>query len=115
MIAKVSQLLKSLLGGRSKWVLAALLAFVVPAFAIETLIYDAEKGKWLKYDQRTAIKFYRKHGQAPGDFQRKIVKFRTAEEPGTIIIDGKQNMITLLLSRKNNCTLLGLATAVAER
>ncbi len=87
----------SWLGGRSKWVLVALTALAVPAFAIETQIYDAKKGKWVNYDQRTAVKLYRKTGQAPEDFRRQVVTFRTAEEPGTIIIDGDKHYLYYVL------------------
>lgn len=87
----------SWLGGRSKWVLVVLAALVVPAFAVQTQIYDAKKQKWVNYDQRTAVRLYRKNGQAPEDFRRQIVTFRTAEEPGTIIIDGDKHYLYYVL------------------
>jgi len=82
---------------RSKWIMIVLAALIVPAFAIETQIYDPQKRKWVNYDQKTALKYYRQHGQAPGDFQRQIVTFRTAEKPGTIIIDGDKHYLYYVL------------------
>jgi lipoprotein-anchoring transpeptidase ErfK/SrfK len=87
-----------LLHGRAKWTLGVLVALIVPAFAIvETQIYDPQKRTWVNYDQRTAERYYRKHGQAPEDFQRQVVTFRTAEEPGTIIIDGDRHYLYYVL------------------
>ncbi|MEM9107774.1 MAG: L,D-transpeptidase [Pseudomonadota bacterium] len=74
-----------------------LAALIVPAFAIETQIYDAKKREWVNYDQRTAVRLYRKEGRTPEEFQRQIVTFRTAEEPGTIIIDGNKHFLYYVL------------------
>lgn len=102
MIAGVGKLTKdiywnSLFRSPWTWILGVLAALIVPAIAIESQIYDAQKKKWVNYDQRTAVKYYRKHGQTPEDFQRQIVTFRTAEEPGTIIIDGDKHYLYYVL------------------
>ncbi len=67
------------------------------AMAFETQIYDPVNRKWVDYDPRQAVKYYRAHGQAPEEFRRQIVDFRTAEKPGTIIIDGDRHFLYLVL------------------
>ena len=70
---------------------------IAVAQTFKTQIYDPETRKWYNYDQKRAIKYYRKHGQAPADFQRQVVTFRTAEKPGTIIIDGDKHFLYYVL------------------
>src|SRR5215218_4890081 len=70
---------------------AALVAAVVGttlAFAAQTQIFDPQTRKWVDYDKKKARKYYAAHKEVPEAFKRQVVKFRTAEKPGTIIIDG---------------------------
>ena len=80
-------------------ILAPILAGTAIAYAqtFKTQIYDPETRKWYNYDQNRAMKYYRKHGQTPDDFQRQVVTFRTAEKPGTIIIDGDKHFLYYVL------------------
>jgi lipoprotein-anchoring transpeptidase ErfK/SrfK len=77
--------------------LALLMAGIGAALAFETQIFDPQTKKWVDYDKNRAIKYYRAHGNAPGDFQRRVVKFRTAEKPGTIIIDSDRHFLYYIL------------------
>lgn len=65
--------------------------------ASATEIFDSGAKKWVPYDPKQAIKYYRANGGVPTDFQRRLVTFRTAEKPGTIIIDGNQHFLYLVL------------------
>ena len=67
----------------------------VPALA-ETEIYDSKTRKWIKYDPATARKMFARNKQPPEAFRMQLVKFRTAEKPGTIIIDGNQHFLYLV-------------------
>ncbi len=83
-----------------KWAPVALaLTLAGAAFAqnIATQIYDATNRKWVDYTPQVAARYYRIHGQAPEEFQRQVVQFRTAEKPGTIIIDGDRHFLYLVL------------------
>ena len=73
------------------------LAGTASAQAFNTQIYDPITHKWVNYDPRQAMKYYRAHGQTPDEFQRQIVTFRTAEKPGTIIIDGNRHFLYFVL------------------
>lgn len=82
---------------------AALLAFpaaglpAVEAMA-KTQIYDPKTRKWVNYDSRKAREYYiRNKKQLPEAFRMQEVTFRTAEKPGTIIIDGNQHYLYLVL------------------
>ncbi|WP_428688501.1 L,D-transpeptidase [Roseibium sp.] len=66
------------------------------AQAFSTQIYDPTNRKWVSYTPQTAVRYYRAHGQTPEEFQRRVVKFRTAEKPGTIIIDGDRHFLYLV-------------------
>lgn len=79
--------------------LAAASAFATTAQTqvFETQIYDPIKRQWVDYDPRQAQKYYQAHGQSPEDFRRQIVDFRTAEKPGTIIIDGNRHFLYFVL------------------
>jgi len=66
------------------------------AFAAQTQIFDPQTRKWVEYDQKKARKYYAAHKEVPEAFKRQIVKFRTAEKPGTIIIDGNQHFLYLV-------------------
>ncbi|MGI9462912.1 MAG: L,D-transpeptidase [Aestuariivirgaceae bacterium] len=62
--------------------------FAVPdAIAASSKIYDQAQKRWVAYTPQKAREFFKRHKQTPGAFRRQIVKCRTAEEPGTIIID----------------------------
>lgn len=65
-----------------------------PSFAA-TEIYDSKTRKWVKYDRATARKMFARNKQPPEAFRMQVVKFRTAEKPGTIIIDGNQHFLYL--------------------
>ena len=62
----------------------------------DTQIYDAKTKKWVKYDRATARKMFARNKQPPEAFRPQVVKFRTAEKPGTIIIDGNQHFLYLV-------------------
>jgi lipoprotein-anchoring transpeptidase ErfK/SrfK len=78
---------------------AALVAAVIGttlAFAAQTQIFDPQTHKWVEYDKKKARKYYAAHKEVPEAFKRQVVKFRTAEKPGTIIIDGNQHFLYLV-------------------
>jgi lipoprotein-anchoring transpeptidase ErfK/SrfK len=68
------------------------------AFAAQTQIFDPQTRKWVDYDKKKARKYYAAHKEVPEAFKRQVVKFRTAEKPGTIIIDGNQHFLYLVQS-----------------
>jgi lipoprotein-anchoring transpeptidase ErfK/SrfK len=84
--------------GEVKRFLVALLALAGTAgVAGATEIYDAVNKKWVAYDPKRAMQFYRMHNSVPADFKRQVVNFRTAEKPGTIIIDGNKHFLYFVL------------------
>ncbi len=62
-----------------------------------TEVFDPNTKTWVPYDPSHAMRYYRQHGQVPSDFQRQVVTFRTAEKPGTIVIDGNRHFLYLVL------------------
>ncbi|RAH97022.1 L,D-transpeptidase [Acuticoccus sediminis] len=74
---------------------AGLLVALGAAHATE--VFDPTSRKWVSYDPSKAIQYYRQHGQVPSDFRRQVVTFRTAEKPGTIVIDGNRHFLYLVL------------------
>jgi lipoprotein-anchoring transpeptidase ErfK/SrfK len=66
------------------------------AYAAQTQIFDPQTRKWVDYDNKKARKYYAAHKQVPEAFRRQVVSFRTAEKPGTIIIDGNQHFLYLV-------------------
>ncbi len=74
---------------------AALLLAPVIVLA-QTQIYDAKTRTWVDYDSKKARQYYARNKQSPEAFRRQIVTFRTAEPPGTIIIDGNQHFLYLV-------------------
>jgi len=63
----------------------------------KTQIYDPKTRKWVDYDTRKARDYYRRNKkQAPEAFRMQVVPFRTAEKPGTIIIDGNRHYLYLV-------------------
>lgn len=75
---------------------AAVLFAPLPAHAAGTQIYDPKTRMWVDYDKRKARQYYARNNQAPEAFRRQLVTFRTAERPGTIIIDGNQHFLYLV-------------------
>lgn len=85
--------------GISRAVLAVLGMIAVGmtlAYAAQTQIFDPKTRKWVDYDKRKAYQFYAAHKQVPETFRRQVVDFRTAEKPGTIIIDANQHFLYLV-------------------
>src|SRR5262245_13593547 len=66
------------------------------ALAAQTQIFDPKTRKWVDYDSKKARKYYAAHQQVPEEFRRQVVSFRTAEKPGTIIIDGNKHFLYLV-------------------
>ena len=62
----------------------------------QTQIYDPKTRKWIDYDKTKARQYYSRNKQLPEAFKRQVVTFRTAEPPGTIIIDGNQHFLYLV-------------------
>lgn len=71
------------------------MATVATAYA-DTEIYNPKTRKWEKYDRKKAREYYARHKQVPEAFRMQVVPFRTAEKPGTIIIDGNQHFLYLV-------------------
>jgi lipoprotein-anchoring transpeptidase ErfK/SrfK len=67
------------------------------ASAFQSQIYNPRTKAWETYDPAQAQRYYQMHGRTPDQFQRQIVKFRTAEKPGTIVIDGDQHFLYYVL------------------
>ena len=85
--------------GRRLVVRAALAMAVIGAtlaYAAQTQIFDPQTRKWVDYDKTKARKYYAAHKEVPEAFKRQVVTFRTAEKPGTIIIDGNQHFLYLV-------------------
>lgn len=92
--------MKNRLATSLKWIAFALvLAAAGAAFAqgFETQIYDNTTRQWVNYTPQAAARYYRIHGNTPEDFRRQVVRFRTAEKPGTIIIDGDRHFLYFVL------------------
>jgi lipoprotein-anchoring transpeptidase ErfK/SrfK len=66
------------------------------ALAAQTQIFDPQTRTWVDYDARKARQYYARNKQVPDAFRRQVVPFRTAEQPGTIIIDGNQHFLYLI-------------------
>ncbi len=64
---------------------------------VETQIYNPERGAWEVYDPRRAMRYYEIYGRTPEEFQRQIVPFRTALEPGTIVVDADKHFLYFVL------------------
>ncbi len=70
------------------------------AFAASSKIYDQQERRWIEFTPERAKAFYKRHNQTPASFSRQVVPFRTAEKPGTIIIDGVRHFLYLVLPDK---------------
>lgn len=66
------------------------------AQAIYSQIYDPNRKAWVNYDVSRAMQYYQMYGSVPDEFRRQVVTFRTAETPGTIIIDGDRHFLYLV-------------------
>jgi lipoprotein-anchoring transpeptidase ErfK/SrfK len=62
----------------------------------QTQIFDPKTRKWVDYDKKKARQLYARNKQLPEAFRMQTVQFRTAEKPGTIIIDGNQHFLYLV-------------------
>ncbi len=80
-------------------ILAACLALgmTVTAASAATEIYNPRSKSWMKYDPKLAMQYYQMKGGVPEDFQRQVVTFRTAEKPGTIVIDSNRHFLYFVL------------------
>lgn len=76
--------------------LALIAAGATLAYAAQTQIFDPQTRKWVDYDRTKARKYYAMYKQVPEAFRRQEVPFRTAEKPGTIIIDANQHFLYLV-------------------
>ena len=77
--------------------LAPLPAYPKTEAMAKTQIWDPKARKWVDYDIKKARQYYaRNKKQAPEAFRRQVVTVRTAEKPGTIIIDGNQHYLSLV-------------------
>jgi lipoprotein-anchoring transpeptidase ErfK/SrfK len=74
----------------------AFCAIAVAQALAQTQIYDPRTKKWIDYDKTKARQYYARNKQLPEAFKRQVVTFRTAEAPGTIIIDGNQHFLYLV-------------------
>lgn len=94
--SKVRQLILFVAGGVLVLAFAAWTLGTAGAQEVYSQIYDESQGRWVPYDQRAAMAYYTRNGHVPEDFQRQVVPFRTAEKPGTIIIDGDRHFLYLV-------------------
>jgi lipoprotein-anchoring transpeptidase ErfK/SrfK len=76
--------------------LAAVSLGPLVAWAAGTQIFDPRTRTWVDYDINKARQYYARNKQLPEAFRMQTVTFRTAEEPGTIIIDGNQHFLYLV-------------------
>ncbi len=70
------------------------------AIAASSKIYDQQARRWVDYTPERAREFFSRYNQTPSNFRRQMVPFRTAEPPGTIIIDGARHFLYLVLPDK---------------
>jgi lipoprotein-anchoring transpeptidase ErfK/SrfK len=90
--------LRRRLGLAAALALALIISLVAQdASAASSKIYDQRSGRWVEYTPDRAREFYQRHNQTPANFVRQVVPFRTAEKPGTIIIDGARHFLYLVL------------------
>ena len=76
---------------------AFLIASASLASAFQSEIYNPRTQVWETYDPSQAQRYYQMYGRTPEQFQRQIVKFRTAEKPGTIVIDADKHFLYYVL------------------
>lgn len=68
----------------------------VSAQQFQSEIFDPQTKRWVRYDPSRAKRYYKAHGSVPSEFRRQVVNFKTAEKPGTIIIDGNRHFLYLV-------------------
>ena len=54
----------------------------------------------MPYTKQRALQYYKSNGGSPEVYRRQVVSFRTAEKPGTIIIDSDRKLLFLVLPDK---------------
>jgi lipoprotein-anchoring transpeptidase ErfK/SrfK len=74
-----------------------LIASATLASAFQSQIYNPNTRTWVIYDPAQAKRYYQMYGRTPEQFQRQVVKFRTAEKPGTIVIDADRHFLYFVL------------------
>ena len=67
---------------------------------VDSLIYDHQSRSWVPYTKQRALQYYKSNGGSPEVYRRQVVSFRTAEKPGTIIIDSDRKLLFLVLPDK---------------
>jgi lipoprotein-anchoring transpeptidase ErfK/SrfK len=72
-------------------------ATLASAYQPQSQIYNPQTRTWEAYDPGQAQRYYQMYGRTPEQFQRQIVKFRTAEKPGTIVIDSDKHFLYYVL------------------
>ena len=85
--SKVQHVGKILFGLFALVVIASIGLGAPEAAAASSKIYDQAQKRWVAYTPQKAREFFKRHKQTPDAFRRKVVKFRTAEKPGTIARD----------------------------
>ncbi|WP_375143831.1 L,D-transpeptidase [Acuticoccus sp. MNP-M23] len=73
------------------------LGMTVTAASAATEIFNPRSKTWMKYDPKLAMRYYQMKGGVPEDFKRQVVDFRTAEKPGTIVIDGNRHFLYFVM------------------
>lgn len=86
----------ALIGATSTAATLAMGGSTSDATPIQTQIYDARTNQWYNYDKTVAYQYYEQNGDVPAEFKIQTVTFRTAEQPGTIIIDGNKHFLYLV-------------------
>lgn len=89
----------SVLKGCRRFGLTALIlvASATLALPFQSEIYNPTTRNWENYDPNRAMLYYQMYGRTPEQFQRQVVRFRTAEAPGTIVIDADKNFLYFVL------------------
>lgn len=95
-LIRCSQRLGRTRSARKAMMIAVGVGFSTIALAAGTQVYNPQTRTWSNYDRTAAYRYYRQHKQVPEPFRMQVVKFRTAEKPGTIIIDGNQHFLYLV-------------------
>jgi len=77
-------------------VLVSIFGLTVTAFGASSRFWDPAARKWVEFNPDRVKQAATAKGGTPEQFRRKVVNFETAEEPGTIIIDGDQHYLYLV-------------------
>lgn len=70
-------------------------SFAGLTWAAGTQVYNPATRQWSDYNRSKAYQYYKRMDGSRG-LSTPVVPFRTAEEPGTIIIDGNQHFLYLV-------------------